>query len=105
MRTAMRETGEEFDAEVANAPGMRIRIRPVLRYGRAVPGRRPELRSWSVWSYWLVEHPEVEAIPAKPTSNTERPAEFYCQFGTGVTARVVHLSAIEAAPFSRQRAA
>jgi hypothetical protein len=101
----MRETGDEFDAVVANAPGMRFRVRPVLRYGRAIPGKRPEVRSWSVWSYWLVEHPEIEAIPVVATSNTERPALLTCRFGTGIAAKEVHVSAIEPMPVARQRAA
>ena len=60
-------------------------------YGRAPAAgrRRPILRSWSVWTYWLADQPEIEAVPVGQTKNTERPERFRIRLGRGPTARQI----------------
>src|SRR5687767_4684895 len=101
----MRETGAEFD--VVAKDGRRFRLAPVVSYGRApAPGRRrPTLRSWSVWTYWLADQPETEAIPVRQTKNTERPERFTIRLGRGPLAAQIEVTTFDERRLSLRPAA
>lgn len=101
----MREAGEEFDVVAVADPAHRFRLKPTLLYGRWAPGaRRPQCRSWSVWSYALADDADVRATPLEPVIGHERPDRFLLTFGSGPSAVAVEVH-LATAVAHRRRAA
>lgn len=100
----MREAGEEFDVVGLADPAQSYRLKPTLLYGRWAPGaRRPQCRSWSVWSYAVADDPDVRVTPLDSVVGHDRPTRFLLTFGCGSSARTVEVHL--AAAVHRRRAA